>query len=103
MKKRGLSEVVTTLIIILLTLVAIAVIWVVISNLLEEKSQKISILPFTNTIKIENVKVGAIITEIQIQKTAGNDDISSLQFIISDNTNTQVYNIKDPQLNILET
>jgi len=56
MKKRGLSEVVTTLIIILLTLVAIAVIWVVISNLLEEKSQKISILPFTKVTSMSALK-----------------------------------------------
>lgn len=40
--KKGLSDIVTTLIIILLVLVAIGVIWAVVSNLLDNSTNKIS-------------------------------------------------------------
>ena len=45
--KKGLSAVVTTLIIILLVLVAVGIIWVVVQNIVTEGAESISLELFT--------------------------------------------------------
>ena len=52
MQKRGLSTVITTLIMILLVLVAIGIIWVVVRGIIEKNSEQITINPLINNFKI---------------------------------------------------
>ena len=54
MQKRGLSTVVTTLILILLVLVAIGIVWVVIKNVLSEGAEEVSLDKFTVDLEIKN-------------------------------------------------
>jgi len=55
MKKRGLSTVISTLILIGLSLAAVVIIWVVVSNLLTKGSQEISLGKLTTNLEIEKV------------------------------------------------
>lgn len=82
MKKKGLSAVVTTLIIILLVLVAVGIIWVVVRNVIEEGAEQIDI----NT-KCVAVDVRAVsVTEsspgdysVTLERKAGGGDIGGIK------------------------
>src|SRR3989344_1354536 len=84
MKKRGLSEVVTTLILVLLVLVAIAIVWVVISNLIRDKGDdigaitKVSIRPIGGS--EGNEKVGEVVGE---RKLSYDQSVKSLGGLIA--------------------
>ena len=54
--KRGLSTIVATLLIILLTLVAVGIIWVVVRNVIQGGSEQISLGKFTLDLKISQVQ-----------------------------------------------
>jgi len=101
--KRSLSEVITSLIIILLVLVAIGIVWIVTKNILNESSEKVTIAPLTNNVKIDDAKVGLVTANVKITRTQGDANITSLKFIFSDGTKTYEYEQKNPQLNQLET
>lgn len=84
MKKRGLSEVVTTLIIILLVLVAIGVIWVVVQNLIKQGADEISTggnflvdLEITGVQKIP----GDELYQVSVTRNPGAGNLEGLMFI----------------------
>ena len=55
--KKGLSMVVTSLIIILLVLVAIGIIWVVVQNIITEGTEQVSLGKFTINLEIRSAKI----------------------------------------------
>ena len=55
--KQGLSDVVTTLIIILISLVAIGLVWVVVQNVLQEGSEQVGLGEFTLDLQIKSVQI----------------------------------------------
>jgi hypothetical protein len=87
---RGLSEVVTTLIIVLLVLVAIGIVWVVVNNLLQEGSGEVEIGQFTLDIQIESVRVqdGEVI--VVVKRNSGKGDFIGINFIFSDNQSSEI-------------
>ena len=91
MKKRGLSDVVTSLIMILLVLVAIGIVWVIVNNILTKNSEQISITPFTNDIKIEEAKIGLTTAKVSVTKIKGEDNITSLKFSFIDGNRNYNY------------
>jgi len=56
--KRGMDDVVTTLLIILLTVVAISVIWIVVRDIIQKGSKDIELGKFTLDLGIESVSIG---------------------------------------------
>jgi len=102
MKKRGLSEVITSLIIILLVLVAIGIVWIVTKNILNESSEKIMIEPLTNDIKIDEAKVGLLTANVKITRTQGDANMTSLKFVVN-GKNPYTYEEKNPSLFQLES
>lgn len=89
MKKRGLSTVVTTLIIILLVLVAIGIVWVVIRNIIEEGAEEISLGKFTIDLDIKNVNVQSDHVDVRVKRNPGKGDLSGIKFLISDGVKTK--------------
>ena len=57
MGKKGLSTVVTTMIIIALSLAAIAMVWVVVNNLISNSSEKIDLGRTTVGLEITSLKI----------------------------------------------
>ena len=101
--KRSLSEIATSLIIILLVLVAIGIIWVVTKNIISRTSEQITIDPLTNNIKIDEAKVGLLTANIKLTRTQGNANLTSLQFVFSEGIDFYTYEEKNPQLDELNT
>ncbi len=104
--KRGLSAVVATLLIILLVLVATAVIWVVIRNVISENSKSITLSSFT--INLEIVKVspsnGTTNTCIEVRRNKGEGNLIGIIFSIRDELmKTHIYREEDVNLEELDT
>jgi len=90
MNKRGLSRVVTTLMIILLVLVAIGIVWVVIRNIISLGIEGIFLERFTIDLKIKNAYVDEnnIVVNL-IKRKPGQGNLAGIKFIFSNGTNTE--------------
>ena len=91
MKRGGLSKVVTSLIMILLVLIALGVIWVVISNLLQTSSEKISISDLTSNLEIQKVTLDQGTYNVQVKRTSGKEEISKIKIILSDGKTSEIF------------
>ena len=95
--KRGLSTIVVTLILIVLSLVAVGVVWVVISNLLNTGTQQANFQFGTLFLNLKMEKVfmdsnGNLL--VTVSRGTGQGDLKEIDFIVSDGKNSQV--IKKP-------
>ena len=91
--KRGLSTIVVTLILIVLSLVAVGVIWVVVSNLLNTGTQQAtsSFGQLSLSLKLQNVNLktnGDV--DVTVERGSGQGDLTAINFIVSDGTNSKV-------------
>ena len=93
--KRGLSEVITTLLIIGLSLAAIVIIWVVIQNIISTGSDQVSLGKFTMDLQIEKVLINPGTLEVTVKRNPGKGELNGLKFIISDGTSTEVLEEKN--------
>ena len=91
--KRGLSTVITTLILIALVLVAVGVVWVVVRNILSEQTEEISsgFGSFFLNLEIENVKVTDTGIDVRVKRNVGRGELSGIKFIVSDGVDTEVF------------
>ncbi len=89
--KRGLSAVITTLIIILLVLVAVGIIWVVIRNLLQEGAEQIDISSKCLAVDMSAVSVTAVTNEsgnysVALRRGAGGEAIGGVKLTLFNST-----------------
>jgi len=56
-EKRGLSSIITSLILLLLVLVAIGITWIFLRNIISEESEDISFSKITINLKVEEVNI----------------------------------------------
>ena len=101
MKRGGLSEVVTSVIMILLVIIAIAIIWVVVASLLNKSSSQVSTTQFTNGVKITKAEISLTEAKITVERTAGSANLTALKFVFSNGGNTYTYENNTPQLSEL--
>ncbi len=94
---KGLSAVITTLIIILLVLVAVGIVWVVVNNVLEEGSEQLEIGSKCLSVDIratsadcEWLSSGSTPGDCNVTYTrnSGGDDVDGIRFILSDGLNS---------------
>ena len=91
--KKGLSTIVVTLILIVLSLVAVGVVWVVVSNLLNTGTQQAS---FQFGTLFLNLKIDKVLTDssgnllVTVSRGTGQGDLREIDFIVSDGKNSQV-------------
>ena len=88
--KRGMSEVVTTLIIILLVIVALGIVWVVVKNVLDKGRDEISLDSLTLDLQIKKVLVEEDNLSIGVERGDGEGELIGINFIISDGENSVV-------------
>jgi len=86
---RGLSTIVTTLLIIVLSLVAIGVVWTVVSGILSQGNSQTGLEQFSISLDIKNAyeESGKII--INVQRSIGEGELVKAKFILSDGTNSE--------------
>ena len=88
--RRGLSAVVTTLIIILLSLVAIGIIWVVVNNVLEggAETTEIGAKCLQVDIKATAASCNAGNCNVTYNRKSGGDAIDGIKIVMSDGQNS---------------
>ncbi len=92
--KRGLSAIVTSVIMIVLVMIAIGVVWSIVSNVAEEGSEKISLSSDCLDVNIKATKVvcdDAGICNVTITRNAGGKDIGGVKLIFSDAVGEDTY------------
>ncbi len=103
--KKGISAIIVTLLMIVLSLVAVGAVWVVISNVLSSGTEQTSSAfgQITLSMKIESVKTdsnGDVL--VAVKRNAGAGDLSGINLIVSDGTNSQIIK-KDESISELAT
>lgn len=95
MKKRGLSAVVTTLILVLLVIVAIAIIWAVINNLIREKADDIGATAFEISMSIKTVEPSTAPenVKVRIERNVGDGDLQGINIIMSDGIKSETVRV----------
>lgn len=88
--KKGLSDVITTLIIILLVIVAVGILWVVLRNLITKGTDTLSTSDFTTDLQIQKVTINATSVNVKVKLNQG-DAIDGVLVSISDGQNSQVF------------
>jgi hypothetical protein len=89
--RRGLSAVVTTLLIILLSLVAIGVVWVVVQGVIQSGAEQIELGQFTLDLEIKAVQINgdtAVVTVV-VKRNPGQGEFVGMNFIFSDGKNSE--------------
>ena len=89
--KKGLSEVITTLIIIGVSLLGITMIWVVIRNVITSGSEEIDIGKFVVDLDMQKVQVNPNGIDVTVKRNVGQGSLKEISFVISDGTNTQIF------------
>jgi hypothetical protein len=92
MKKRGLSTIVVTLILIVLSLVAVGAVWLVVSNLLKNQSEQTGTDKLTFNANIEQVTLNesANNASITVERKVGAGNMKGMKFYFYNETNTEV-------------
>lgn len=86
-----MSGVVTTLVIILISLVAIGIIWVVVSSIIKSNTRDIStsVGGLTTALEITNAYEQGVNIFVSIMKKSGDQEIGKVMFILSNSTNDE--------------
>ncbi len=80
--RRGLSTIIITLILIVVSLVAVAIFWVVVRNLISQQSEGISFEKFAISMDIKKVySPGANDVAVEVERNPGKAELSGINFI----------------------
>jgi len=89
--QKGLSAVVTTLIVILLVLVAVGIVWVVVKNLIGEGAEEIELGKSTLDLEIKAAQIGdSDVTVVVVRRNPGKGNFIGMNFIFSNGTNSEI-------------
>ncbi len=102
MNKRGLSQVVTTIILILLILVAVALVWFAVDRFILQGTQGLNFEKFTLDLKIQYAVVDfdtGIVT-VRVVRNPGEGNLTGIKFVVEDDRSSEVYD--EPVENFLE-
>jgi len=90
--KKGLSTIVITLIIILISLVAVGIILVVVRNVIQSGTEGIALGQFTLGADIINVNVdnSSNNVSLSVKRSSGEGEITGIKFIFSDETDSEI-------------
>ena len=92
MNKRGLSLIITTLILIVLVLVAVGIIWFVVKNVISGGAEGIAIGKFIVDAEIQNVNIDNSTNNVSltVKRKPGKGDITGIKFIFYDGANSEI-------------
>ncbi|MDP3966043.1 MAG: hypothetical protein Q8Q04_00755 [archaeon] len=98
MSKRGLSTVITTVLIVLLVLVSIGILWAAISGLIGKGVDSISLGGISVDMKIESATINGSIATVKVLRNPGvsNVNITELKFIVEDSRNSEIFIVEVP-------
>ena len=82
--KRGLSEIITSVLLVSIALAAIAVFWVVVQNVIQTTTEKINIEKQTVNLQVESTNLqgnGDLL--VKVRRNAGPGNVGGITFIVS--------------------
>jgi hypothetical protein len=89
--QKGLSAIVSTLIIILLVLVAVGIIWVVVRNLVQEGAEEIDLGRFTLDLEIKRAQIeNGDVTVVVVRRNPGQGNYIGMNFVFFDGINSEI-------------
>jgi cysteine-rich repeat protein len=97
----GLSTIVATLLIILLTLVAVGVIWVVVRNVIQQNAEQVSFGKFTINLEISKAEIiNDTDIGVTVRRNPGKGEIAGILFVAYGKDNSEIvkYNISMQEL-----
>ncbi len=90
MNKRGLSTIIIAMILIMLSLVAIGVIWVMVRNIISGGTEQIGFEKFTINLKITNAYEQNEDIVVDVKRNTGKGNLTKIKFIIYDNDTSEI-------------
>jgi hypothetical protein len=99
---RGLSTIVATLLIILLTLVAVGIVWAVVRNVINTNAQQISLGKFTVGLEIVSINQTGSNVNVKVKRDAGEGEIEGIVFSVFDGKQTHIFEKNNISINPLE-
>ena len=84
--KRGISSVIATLLLVLLTIVLIGIVWVIVRNIVASSSQGITLGGLTLDLKIQQAIKNSNNISIVVQRQPGAGNLVGVNFVIFDGT-----------------
>ncbi|MEM3116582.1 MAG: hypothetical protein QXD63_01455 [Candidatus Pacearchaeota archaeon] len=104
--KRGLSEVITTMIIILLAIVVTAIIWVVVKNFVLKGAEDTNLEKFSYNLNIRGayltVENSENVVKVIVLRNSGGGNLTGLRFAFSDGSDDYIVDRKTNLLEIQE-
>ncbi|MAG78869.1 hypothetical protein CMI40_00645 [Candidatus Pacearchaeota archaeon] len=88
--KRGISALITTLIMVLLVLVSIGIIWAIIQNIITGGVEQISLGKLLIDLKIEDPKLVGDNVSLRVNRGIGEGDLVGIKFVVSNDSDTKV-------------
>ena len=89
--KFGLSTIVISLILILLSLVAIGVVWFVVNGILGDASNEIGLEQLTISMEITNAYEYNGNISVSLKRNVGKGEVVKIVFVFSDGENSETY------------
>lgn len=91
--KRGLSSVVTTILIIVLMMSVVAGLALVINNFVKKGSSQLSVSRFTVSVSIESAFINFEdrVSSVRVKRNTGMGDLVGIKFIFEDSRNSEVF------------
>lgn len=90
MNKRGLSNVIVVLIIIVISLIAVGLVWGVAQQIISEGTEDISLAGFKINIKILKAEIDGNNINVNTKRNVGAGNLTGISFIFSDGENTEI-------------
>jgi len=96
MDKRGISMIVSTLLIVLLVIVIMGLVWGVVRGFVQESSEDVGLTQFTTSVNIQDAVIEGNSISVNIIRNSGEGDLTGIAFIFSDGKNSEVQEIIIP-------
>jgi len=93
--KRGLSTIVSTLLILLLVFVAVGILWVVVRNVVMQGTEQVSLGKFTLDLAIDQVQLNNATNSVsmKIKRNSGEGEFVGIKVIVSSEDNSEIFTI----------
>jgi hypothetical protein len=90
--RRGLSTIIVTLILILVSIVAVGIIWVVVKNIIQTGTEGVGLSQFSLNAKIISVSIDNSSNNISVtvKRNAGKGELEGISFVFSSEGNNEV-------------
>ena len=102
MNKRGLSGIITTLLIIVVVFIAVGLVWVVIQNVLTTGTEGINLDKTTTNLNVQQVSILGDNVTIKVERGSQGGEIVKVRFVISNESGSSDTIEKEIQINKLE-